>query len=237
MPLHPGSRIICAANRPEHAPGGFELSAANANRVNHQDLAPSLDEVGLYFTHKIGDEGSALQAEARDWAATLNVESRLLEMHPPQSAVEAGATWGSPRAWEKGLRIMVEASAQGAPVDVQRMLLAGAVGDAPATTYIAVKELRKHLPAVDAIVKAPEKAPVPDNPAHQIAAIGLLTRVAGKDSHAAWLYCSRLRPEIGLAATRGLMTLPDSKGIKAKHVAKGRQAKIKQLAKAKRAIS
>jgi hypothetical protein len=111
------------------------------------------------------------------------------------------------------------------------------VGEGPAITYLAVKDLRKHLPSVDAIVKAPEKADVPADPSHQIAAIGLLTRVAAQDSFAAWLYCSRLRPEIGLAATRGLMTIPDSKGIKPKHLTKGKQAKIKQLAKAKRAIS
>jgi len=237
LPLHKHSRIMAAMNDPEHAPNAMELDAANANRLLLVELAPSIDEVGKWFAASVGDEGSALREEARDWAATLNVESRLLEMSPPAVCVQEGRTWGSPRAWERGLRAYVRAGERGCSTHVQHATLEAAVGAGPATTYRAVKDLRVHLPSVDQIEADPLKAKLPDNPAHQIAAIGLLTRVAARDSYAAWAYCDRLRDEIAVAATRGLFTIPNTDAKKSKHASVGNKAKIKMLSKAKRALN
>ncbi len=236
MPLHPLSRVACATNEPEHAPSAVELDAANANRILSIKMAPSHEEVAKWFATALGAEGSALREEARDWAATLGMEGRLLEMEPPPAAVEEGRTWGSPRAWERGLRAYVRACERGSTPFVRQLCLEAAVGSGPATVYRAVKDMRKHLPDIAAIVKDPVKAKLPDNPSHQIAAIGLLVRVASKDSFAAWAYCDRLRPEIGAAATRGLMECPDTPPKKTKHYKTGKKAKVKQLSKANRAL-
>jgi DNA polymerase III delta prime subunit len=50
QPLHSGSAILAAANRPEECPGGIELTAATVNRViKITDFFPTLSEIRAFF--------------------------------------------------------------------------------------------------------------------------------------------------------------------------------------------
>ncbi len=223
-PLHPDSRVIAACNPPEHAPNATELDAANLNRVSRIRYAPSVGEIGTYFA-SVSDPDWAV--ESQDFAATLAADPTLVSIDPPAASIEGGAPWGSPRAWELGLRVW---SADGSQDDETGFaLLAGCVGPHAATALLAIRRLRAHLPTSDKIQADPSGALVPDQVDHQIAALGLLARVARDDSSAAWVYAERLRPEIGAALAQILTALPPTK-VQAFRGAAA-QAQVKLLAR------
>jgi len=240
--LHPDSCVIGAANRPEECPGGIELSAASINRVIKMvDFLPTLDEIRGYFD-KVGDVGTRLHEEFIDFSATLAVNGDLLDMSPPRPAIDAGAPFASPRAWERGLRAYAaycDAAGVGFNVgkdddDIGYALLSGAVGEAKAIAFLGIRKMRKHLPSVDEILGDPVKAKLPEQKDRQIAAVGLLARVADKDLWASWIYAERLLPEISAACARVLMTRQASG--QTKWFQQGKKAQIDGLAKIRRAM-
>lgn len=240
--LHPDSCVIGAANRPEECPGGIELSAASINRVIKMvDFLPTLDEIRGYFDG-VGDVGTRLHEEFIDFSATLAVNGDLLDMTPPRPALDAGAPFASPRAWERGLRAYAaycDAAKVGYNVgkeedDIGYALLSGAVGEHKAVAFLGIRKMRKHLPSVDEILHDPVKAKVPEQKDRQIAAVGLLARVADKDLWASWIYTERLLPEISAACARVLMTR-QAQGT-SKWFQAGKKAQIDGLAKVRRAM-
>jgi hypothetical protein len=240
--LHPESCVVGAANRPEECPGGIEMSAASINRViKIVDFMPTLDEIRAFFD-SVGNPETRLHEEFLDFSATLSVNSDLLDMTPPRAAIDAGAPFASPRAWERGLRAYAsycEKAGVGFNVgkdedDIGYAILSGAVGEAKAIAFLAIRKMRKHLPSIDDILRDPVKAKVPEQKDRQIAAVGLLARVADKDLWASWIYTERLLPEISAACARVLMTrVPQGAS---KWFQLGKKAQIDGLAKVRRAM-
>jgi len=237
--LHPESCVIAACNRPEECPGGIELSAATINRViKLVDYQPTVEEIRGYFDRSGGAPNTRLHEEFSDFAATLHVTPDLLDMVPPKAAIDAGAPFASPRAWERGLRAYAEYCDKakvgynvGKDDDaIGYEILCGAVGEAKAIAFLAIRKMRKHLPSVDEIIDDPNKARVPGEKDRQIAAIGLLARVAGRDLMCAWIYADRLLPEIGASCARVLMNRAPSPGMSKFHNA-GVAAQVKLLAR------
>lgn len=178
---------------------------------------------------------SPLNEAARDWAATVAVEPRLLQLDPPEASIHSMAPWASPRAVEKALRVLVEAEAMGATIDVQYTVMAGLMGEESAAAYMGIKKYRADLPSVDEVRANPDKAKVPSAKEQQIAAVGVVMRAADTNSYAAWIYASRLtNQEVQIAVARQLMTVGD-KGPGAMQLA-GIQAKTKMLAAARQQI-
>jgi MoxR-like ATPase len=223
--LHPESWICAAANPPEQAPGGFELSAPLMGRVCVLHLKPTPEEVRAYFMH-LGAEGSPLRLEAIDWAMTCGFIPSILEIEIPKAAVAGNIPWGAPRAWERAIRARVAAAARKADVGVIHSLTAGNVGDEQATAYAAVLKLRQFLPSIETVLADPANAKVPDDRQHQIAAVGLVPRVAVANTWAAWIYAQRLIPEIGAACAAHLEKCTDSP-VSAPFAREGVQARVK----------
>jgi hypothetical protein len=241
--LHPGSSVVGAANRPEECPGGIELSAATTNRIiRFVEFQPTLDEIRGFFDG-VGDDGTRLHEEFLDFAATLAVSSDLLDMNPPRAAIDAGLPFASPRAWERGLRVYAEyceAAKVGFNVgkhedDIGYALLSGAVGETKAAAFLGIRKMRKHLPTIDEILRDPNGAKCPEQKDRQIAAVGLLARVAEQDTWAAWIYAERLLPEISAACASVLMRRT-IKGT-AKWQEQGARAQVRGLAKIRRALA
>jgi hypothetical protein len=240
--LHAESCIIGAANRPEECPSGVELTAATVNRViKLVDYQPTLEELRAFY-ETIGDEGSRLREEFRDFSATLAVAPDLIEMVPPRTAIDAGAPFASPRAWERGLRAYA-AYCDRAGIgdgrdddDVSYAILAGAVGEAKASAFLGIRKMRKYLPSIDEILRDPQKAIVPEQRDRQIAAVGLLTRVAERDLWCAWIYADRLVPEIGAACARVLLTRMHKPTSPSRWLSQGKKAQTSVLARVQRAM-
>lgn len=241
--LHEESCVIGAANRPEECPGGIEMSAASINRiVKLVDYIPTVDELRGFY-ESVGTEGSRLREEFLDFSATLTVNADLLDMSPPRPSIDAGVPFGSPRAWERGLRAYAhycDKANIGFNVgkdedDIGYAILGGAVGEHKASMFLGIRKLRKYLPSIDEIIGDPVKAKVPEQKDRQIAAVGLLSRVAEKDLWCAWLYTERLLPEISAACARVLMTRQGTPGS-SKWFQAGKKAQIDALAKVRRAM-
>lgn len=221
--LHPDTYVIAAANPPEQAPGGFEISAPLMGRVAALWLRPTEDEVLNYFLD-MGEEGSPLRQEAQDFALTAKFSGDLLQIDIPNGCASGQRPWAAPRAWERAVRIR---AAAGKLLDnpATHALVAGSVGADAATAYRALLDLRKKVPSVEDIANAPEKSAVPDDLQLQLAALGLIPRVANINTWSAWIYASRLRPEYAAACARTLLQKKDSP-VTAPHAKAGMKARI-----------
>jgi len=65
--------------------------------------------------------------------------------------------------------------------------------------------LRDQMPQVEEIVQDPHGARLAQDATYQVAAIGLMSRVADRDLGAAWVYTNRLRTEFRMAIARQLI--------------------------------
>lgn len=212
--LHPDSVIVAACNPPEQTPGGFDLTAPLMNRMAVVKFRPTEDEVisymrGLGKIDSTDAEERALAEEASLFSAVASVADGLLQIDLPKEAISGGIPWASPRAVETMLRLRAAATAIGIdPTDEAVVsLMAGAIGERAAITYMGILRTITELPSVDEIIADPEKALLPTEKAKQIAALGLMTRIATKNLYAAYIYAARMTKEFGLAAHKSLLPL------------------------------
>ena len=212
--LHKDTIVFAACNPPEQTPGGFDLTAPLMGRMSVVRFRPTENEVIEYF-RTLGDPESddiktrALYDEASLFAAVASVADGLLQIDLPKHAISGGVPWASPRACESMLRLRAAATAIGIDPqdDAVFALMSGAIGERAATVYNGVIKMITELPSVDDIILNPATALLPADKAKQIAALGLMTRIAQKNLWAAYIYAARMTPEFGLAAHKALMPM------------------------------
>lgn len=229
--LHPETRVIAFANPVEQSPGGTEPCAPLMGRFSVYTFEPTLGEFQGYL-NKLGADDSPLRAWAQDFAATAEHQPDMVQFDPPSAAVNEGAKWASPRDWERGFLALAQAGK--VSDEVAHLILAGAVGEYGAASYMGIRELRIHLPTISEIIADPEGARVPDNAMYQVGALGLLANVADKDCWASWIYASRLRDEISASAAKALMSRRQHGAKRLQK--KGKNAMVKLLGKAGNAM-
>jgi len=199
--LHPGTRIIAASNPPDQAAGGWELALPLLGRMTQIRMRPKLKEVQEYF-FKLGSDGSRIKELAVDFAATLQMAPELVQIDPPASASSTGTPWGSPRSWERAIKVCAQALDDG--INESSMVfaaaLAGNVGEDQAASFMTIRKVRSSLPSIDEILKSPEDAKLPTNVNTQVAILGVLAHVSQQDPCPAWVYAGRLNGEVRIAA-------------------------------------
>jgi hypothetical protein len=215
--LHPETRIICAANPPEQAPGGGELSSPLMGRVQVWNLAPTIAPVGNtdgevfnWFVDVLGSEDGTVADLAREFGAVLVRKPDLVQLDPPDAAINEAAQYGAPRNWERGLRALGSLidHVDGADREDHFTALAAAVGPHQAQAFLAIRDLRDKVPSAEELSKNPGDALVPENRDEQIGVLGVLAEVLKSNSYACWIYAARLHDEIGVAAAQLLMRSP-----------------------------
>lgn len=136
-------QVIAAANPPDQAAGGFQLSPPMANRLLHIDYSPPvLEWVGGVVTdfpiappRWVGVPNKTAQRVARaDIAAFIRTRPELLDACPRDPA-QAGLAWPSRRTWTMSADILAVLD----PTDDDARLLAtaGLVGEGAAAEYFA----------------------------------------------------------------------------------------------------
>ena len=213
--LHKDTRVVAACNPPEQAPAGFELSAPLMGRMAVVNFRPSDDEVIDHLRtlgsdeDDAGDMDKAIRNEAMLFSAVANATPELLQVDIPKECVNGGQPWASPRSCERMIRARAAANVAGIdPLgDAVFALMAGSVGERVAVTYSGVVRMITELPSVDDIVADPAQCMCPTDKTKQVAALGLMPRLAQKNLWAAYIYAARLRPEFALAAHKALMPL------------------------------
>jgi hypothetical protein len=161
--------VVAAANPPEQAADGWDLSAPLANRFCH---LPWEVEGRAVVEGLVGGFPAAEVPElAPGWVHRIPRTTALvggflaarasLVCAPPTDRATAGRAWPSPRTWEMAATLVAAAQAAGADAAVVAMLLRGAVGDGAATEYLTWADALD-LPDPEAVLADPSRFTLPE---------------------------------------------------------------------------
>ncbi|MEM7274071.1 MAG: MoxR family ATPase [Actinomycetota bacterium] len=148
--LPPDVVVVAAANPPDQAADGWDLSAPLANRFCHLDwvveaatvseglaagfASPTVPELPPAAD---GDRPSPGARRARaEVAAFLRLRPGVVAA-PPTDRAAAGRAWPSPRTWEMAADLLWASRAAGVSTEVRTALICGSVGDGPGTEFLA----------------------------------------------------------------------------------------------------
>lgn len=185
--LPEGWSVLAAGNRDQDRAVTHRMPSALANRFVHLDFEPCLDDWTAWA------EQSAILPEV---IAFLRFRPALLHDFDPARAERAFPT---PRSWE-----FVSSMLAARPhKDLERELLAGAVGDGAALEFAGFLETWRELPDTEAVLAAPDTAPAPTDPAVAYAICEALGRKASPGVMPALArYARRLPVEFGVLLMR-----------------------------------
>jgi MoxR-like ATPase len=148
QPLPAEVAIVAAANPPEQAAGGWELSAPLANRFCHLDweLNPTEWVNGMVS----GFKNKPMPELPEDWqdkipqakaaiAAFIRHRPHLLLQMPNEDSL-VGKAWPSPRSWDMAARLLAAAESVDVGEEAEATLLSGCVGTGPALEFLSWKK-------------------------------------------------------------------------------------------------
>jgi hypothetical protein len=169
LPLPSGVAVVAAANPPEQAAGGWDLSAPLANRFCH--LSWSLDTQGwidgmiqgfpIPSVPSLPDGWQGFIPAARALVASFIRHRPHLLLQVPASEDQAGKAWPSPRSWDMAARLLAACDAAKAGEDVAASLVAGCVGEGAGLEFLAWRRALD-LPDPEEVLRAPEKFRIPE---------------------------------------------------------------------------
>lgn len=225
LALPPIVSMAAAANPPEQAAGGWDMSAPLANRFWHGQwtLAPAdwvdgmLSGFPAPTVPRLKDEWDVIVPTSNGLVASFVRHRPTLMLQVPDSASDAGKAWPSPRSWTMAARLMAAASAAGYATesDIAMTAVAGCVGPGPATELLAwIKEM--DLPDPEDILKAPDKYKIPTRSDRQFAVLASVTAAVVQNTTperwiAAWKVMAKNatdgQKDVAAAATSTLLKL------------------------------
>ena len=211
--------VVAAANPPEQAADGWDLSAPLANRLCHLswDIDPRAVADGLAG----GWMPPQVPQLPEDWAAEFGLALALvaaflhvrpaLACAPPHDAAAAGRGWPSPRTWEMAARLWAASGAAGSSEESRAALVRGAVGEGAGVEFLAwVAEM--DLPDPEAVLADPAGFLLPARGDRAYAAVAAVAAVVAanptpKRWAAGWQVLGRAAetaPDVAAVAARTL---------------------------------
>ncbi len=180
--------VVAAANPPEQAADGWDLSAPLANRLCHLtwEINPRLVADGLaggWAPPRIPElTGDWVAAEimARGLVAAFLRVRPALACAPPTDPATAGRGWPSPRTWEMTARLWAAADAAGAGGQTRSALVRGCVGDGAGAEFLTwLAEM--DLPDPEEVLADPASFTLPDRADRAYAALAAVTAAVTAD--------------------------------------------------------
>ncbi len=219
LALPDGVAIVAAANPPEQAADGWDLSAPLANRLCHLawDIDPRVVADGLAG----GFAAPAVPELPEGWEADQGLAQALvgaflqvrpaLACAPPSDATSAGRGWPSPRTWEMAARLWAASSAAGAASETRSVLVAGAVGDGAAAEFLSWMQ-EMDLPDPEAVLADPDSFALPHRSDRAYAAVAAVAAVVvARPSPERWAagwrvlaVAARRAPDVAAVGARAL---------------------------------
>ncbi|MGH3270098.1 MAG: AAA family ATPase [Trebonia sp.] len=217
--LPPEVAVVAAANPPEQAADGWDLSAPLANRLCHLswDIDPLAVADGLAggFTAPVVPElpegWEAEQHLALALVAAFLHARPALACAPPAEATSAGKGWPSPRTWEMAARLMTAAEAAKATDQARSALIRGAVGDGAGVEFLAWL-VEMDLPDPEEVLANPAAFRLPERGDRAYAALAAVAAAVAAEPTperwtAAWQVlggCAETAPDVAATAARVL---------------------------------
>jgi AAA domain (dynein-related subfamily) len=211
--------VVAAANPPEQAADGWDLSAPLANRLCH--LAWDVDPRAVADGLAGGWAAPEVPQLPADWAAELGLALALvaaflharpaLACAPPDDANAAGRGWPSPRTWEMAARLWAASGAAGSGEEARAALVRGAVGEGAGVEFLAwLAEM--DLPDPEVVLADPAAFRLPSRGDRAYAAVAAVAAVVAADPTperwaAGWQVLGRAAqsaPDVAAVAARTL---------------------------------
>ncbi|MEV4020463.1 AAA family ATPase [Nonomuraea angiospora] len=211
-------RIVAAANPPDQAADGWDLSAPLANRLIHLNWQISAEDVAEGFasgfeTPEFNLKDTADPAEVAGARALVGAFLRVrpeLVLAVPDSPDRAGRGWPSPRSWEMAARALAACDHVNAEEAVLAELVLGAVGEAAGFELLS---WRRNLDLPDpATLLADPNARLPERLDRLHALLGAVVSYVRADGttatwEQAWTVVARVAktaPDVAATAARSL---------------------------------
>jgi hypothetical protein len=180
--------VVAAANPPEQAADGWDLSAPLANRLCH--LSWETDPLAVADGLAGGWSAPVVPALPAGWQAEEQLARGLvgaflhvrpaLACAPPSDAASAGRGWPSPRTWEMAARLWAAAGVAGAGDGPRSALVRGAVGDGAGVEFLAWL-MEMDLPDPEAVLADPASFVLPDRGDRAYAALAAVAAAVAAD--------------------------------------------------------
>jgi hypothetical protein len=187
--------VVAAANPPEQAADGWDLSAPLANRLCHLswETTPKAIADGLAAGWKapevpiLPDGWEAGEALSRGLVAAFLHVRPALALAPPGDAAAAGRGWPSPRTWEMAARLMTAANNAGASEAARSALVRGAVGEGAGVEFLAWL-VEMDLPDPEEVLADPSSFRLPERGDRAYAALAsIAAAVAAAPTPDRWI--------------------------------------------------
>ena len=208
LALPEGVVVVAAANPPEQAADGWDLSAPLANRFCHLDweVEASAFAAGLsggWQAPKVPELGA-------DWEAGLPMSRALVSafvaVRPalacalPSDSASSGRGWPSPRTWDMASRLLTAAVSADVSDDAIHSLVIGSVGDGAGIEFLAWRK-EMDLPDPDEVLLDPDSFKLPKRGDRAYAAlVAVASAVASNPTIDRWLAGWKVLAKAGKAA-------------------------------------
>lgn len=211
--------VVAAANPPEQAADGWDLSPPLANRFCHLDWP--IDARAMADGFSGGWPPAALPAFPEGWEQRIGVTrawiGSFIRVRPPlalavpDAAAGAGRAWPSPRSWDMASRLL--AAARAAELDdlVVSLLVRGCVGTAAGVEFLTWLD-EADLPDPEEVLADPEHFTLPSRGDRAYAALSsVAAAVVANPADGRWergwkafAVASGNAPDVAAAAARVL---------------------------------
>jgi hypothetical protein len=195
LELPGGIVVIAAANPPELAADGWDLSAPLANRFCHldwpvesQDFAQGLTGGwGAPVVPRLPDGWEAQLALGRGLVSAFVSARPGLTVAMPQDGTAQGRGWPSPRSWEMTSVLWTAATVAGASEQARAALVMGSVGQGAGIELLNWAS-KMDLPDPEEVLADPEAFDMPERGDRAYAALSAIAAaVADNPTQERWL--------------------------------------------------
>jgi MoxR-like ATPase len=217
--------VVAAANPPEQAADGWDLTPPLANRFCHLDWPLDARAVADGFVGgwpavappRLAAGWIGKIAIARSWVAGFITVRPELVLAVPDETTSAGRAWPSPRSWDMAATLLAAAQAAEVAESVTSLLVRGCVGPGAGVEFLTWL-VEADLPDPEVVLADPDSFEVPARGDRAYAALSsIAAAVAADPGNGRW---ERGWQAFGTAAT----TAPDVAAAAARTLARCRPA-------------